>query len=454
MAEKRIELPAFITGTTSSRYRALDGDVLHNASVIGAAGQSSRSTAALIPRAGLVQVFTDEVIRWAWSSYTLNRQFILVNNQLRVYNLLVSQTNYVVLDIPVFGDSVRPVATDTFTGVVISIDGLGYSIDQLLNVTAITGSNWAKPSSLAFVDGYVLLSVKNSRFFNYSELNETTFNNALFTAAMAGDADNIGSLAVINREVYLFGERHTEIWWNSAYDVNTVFTKQDGRVYAQGILSQNTIVVNGVGYNACRGDSAYGIFAWAGSATKISTGAVDVDLENCVSCRMMNSFERNRSFIHVLVDETKLWSYDVGSQTWSSRSYPAPVVDMFKVDGHHYIALTTGVHIMDGDTDNGAAIQSYKQSSHVHAMGYWIFHDLLEFDVGGEVAELRLDFSDDGGFTWRNAAFSRPAIIGEFNRYRFHRLGRSRDRVYKLIWATTNHAGIYYASETFKVGVK
>jgi hypothetical protein len=454
MAEKRTAIPAFIAGSTSSRYQALDGDILSNASVIPAAGATSRNSAALIPRAGLIQVFSANNIRWGYASYTLGRQLIIVGNELRAYDL-INSTEYEVVNIPINDLTSRPYITDTFTGCVISVDGLGYSIDKdTLAVTAITGANWANPSSLWFVDGYTLLSVKNSRFFNYSDLNSTTFENALLTAGTAGDVDNIGSLAVINREVYIFGDKHTEIWWNSPVDVNTVFVKQDGRVFAQGILSVNTVVVNGVGYNACRGDSAYGIFAWAGQAQKISVGAVDVDLENCKTCRMMNSFERNRSFIHVLIDESKLWSYDVGSQTWHVRTYPGKIIDMFKVDGHHYLALDTGVHILDGNTDNGVNIESYKQTSHIHAMGYWMFHELIEFDVGGAVAELRLDFSDDGGITWRNASFSSNARVGEFNRYRFHRLGRSRDRVYRLNWSTNNAAGIYYSSETFNLGVK
>jgi hypothetical protein len=454
MAERRIETPGFISGTSSSRYQALDGDILHNACVIPGALLTSRSAAALIPRVGLISVLELPNIRWAWSSYTLNVQFILTGNELRAYNLVNNSWEYGVVSIPFSESSSRPLATDTFTGAVISVDGVGYTVSSGLGVSEITGANWADPSSLGFVDGYVLLSKRASRFFNHSNLNSTDFSNALFTAAMSGDVDNIGGLAVINREVYLFGDRHTEIWWNSAIDANTVFTRQDGRVFAQGILSVNTVVINGVGYNVCRGDSSYGVFAWSGGVKKISVDAVDIDLQHCVSCRMMNSFERNRSMIHVLIDETKLWSYDVQAGVWSTRSYSEPVIDMFKVDGYHYLALASGIHIMDGDTDNGEPINCYKQTSHIHAMGFWIFHDLIEFDVGGVVAELRLDYSDDGGLTWRNSQFSSRARVGEFNRYRFARMGRSRDRVYKLIWSSSNAAGIYYASESFKLGVK
>jgi len=455
MAEQKQPLINFIAGTTSSRYPDLDGDILFNASIVQAASSTSRSPAAIIPRSGLVNLIEVENVKWAYASYKLNKQLIWVGDELRIYDLLTNTQPYTVASITLPTTFIRPLVTDTFTGCVIAIGEKGYAIDTTLTITEIVGANWSEPSSLGFVDGYVLLSVKNSRFFSYSDLNSTTFDNALLTAAMSGDVDNIGSLCVINREVWLFGEKHAEVWYNSAYDVNTIFTKQDGRVFAQGILSVNTITVNGIGYNCCRGDSAYGVFAWSsGGPQKISSGAIDMVLEHCTSARMMNSFERNKLFIHVLIDESILWSYDVATQCWSTRDYGSTVLDMIKVDGFHYLVLESGIHKMDGDTDNGQPIFCYKQTSHIISSGFRVFHKLLEFDFGGSIAELSLRHSDDGGKTWRNSAYSTPTTIGEYARYRFHRLGVSRDRIYKLMWQSSNAAGLYGAYEDLEIGVK
>jgi len=451
--ENKQPVVQFIAGTTSSRYPKLDGDILFNASIVTASGSTSRSPAALIPRCGLIKALDVTDIKWAYASYTLHKQLIWVGDELRVYDLETS-TNYTVLNItlPEFS---RPLAVDTFNGCVISVGGLGYNISTSLVVTAITGANWASPSSLGFVDGYTLLSVKNSRFFNYSDLNSTTFTNALLTAGMSGDVDNIGALCVINREVWLFGEKHTEVWYNSAADVNTIFTRQDGRVFAQGILSVNTVTVNGIGYNACRGDSAYGFFAWSsGGPQKISSGAIDMELENSTSSRVLYSFERNKLFIHLLINEEQLWSYDVSSQCWSLREYPNIIIDMIKVDGHHYAVFNDGVYIMDGTTDDGVPINSYKQTSHIINAGYRVFHKLLEIDVGGDVGEFALQYSDDGGSTFRNMMWSNIGKVGEYNRYRFNRLGVSRDRIYKLLWLSDNAAGIYGAYSDLETGVK
>jgi hypothetical protein len=396
-----------------------------------------------------------EDIKWAASSYTLKKQIIWAGSTLWLYDLsnIISTPTELDIDLPT--EFVRPLITDTFTGCVLSIGSKGYSINTSGVVTNITGANWAEPSSLGFVDGYTLLSVKGSRFFNYSELNSTTFNNALLTAGMSGDVDPIGALCVINREVWLFGTKHAEVWYNSAYDVNTIFTRQDGRVFAQGLLSSNTVTVNGVGYNACLGDSAFGVFAWnSGGPQKISTGAIDMALESSKSSRMLFSFERNRLFIHVLIDDNTLWSYDVKGQSWNLREYYLPLLDIIKVDSYYCAVFSNGIHKLDGSDDLGEPITSYKQTSHIHQNGFRVFHKLVEFDVGGSVAEFMLRHSDDGGKTWKNNSYGTPAVIGEYNRYRFHRLGQSRDRIYKVVWRSSTTAGIYSGSIDWEIGTK
>lgn len=455
MAEQKQPLIQFIVGTSSSRYPELDGDILYNASIIQAQSQTSRAPAALIPRAGLIETLAIDDIKWAATSYILDRQIIWVGDELRAYDLNNPAKNYTKIDITLPTQFIRPLITDTFTGIVIAIGDSGYSVGVDLNVTPISGPNWTRPSSLGFVDGYTLLSVNHSRFFNHSELNSTSFDNALLTAGMAGDVDNIGSLCVINREVWLFGEKHAEVWYNSAVDANTIFTRQDGRVFAQGILSVNTITVNGIGYNCCRGDSTTGVFAWSsGGPQKISTGAIDVALENSKTSRMMFSFERNHQYIMVLVDEKTCWAYDVATKCWAIRDYGQQILDVIKIGPSYYVVFSTGVHKLDGTTDNGESILSYKQTSHIVSNGFRIFHKMLEVDVGGVIAELMLEISDDGGKTWRNALFSQITKIGEYSRYRFHRLGQSRDRVYKLSWKSSGAAGIYSVMEDLEIGVK
>lgn len=481
MSEKKDPINHFIQPTTNIVYPKLDGDWLFNASIIQREGNTSRSPLALMPRVGLSdQVAPNPSVsgncRFAHTSNTLRKVVAVEGTAVLLKDFLNTSTPDVVLQFNGSNLFVDPeissfdiMAVDTYQECVISIGGVGYVINQANNVTQITGLNWFPPSGLGFTDGYVLLSRKGTRFFHWSDLNDTSFENGIYVAAPAGGSDNIGHLAVINREVYLFGELHTEVWYNAAVSENIIFTKQDGRVIGQGVISKNTVVVNGVGYNCCRGDSAFGVYSWQnGGSTKISCGAVDSELQTATTIKMMNSFELNRLMIHVQIDGDRMWSYDTVSNCWSLRDYFVGseidfgnVVDMFKVDGEHHLALPVyGYFRMAGTTDSAiltgesVPITAYKQTSHIVNNGYRLFHKMIEFDMGGDATALSLECSDDGGVTWKNLMYSQPTAIGKFNRYRFHRLGASRDRVYKLRWDSSNGAGLYGVYETIESGVK
>ena len=455
MSETKQIVPTFISGYSDNKYPEMDGESLHNATIIKAASPTSRSQTAIVQRDGLMQQITwGGTCKWSWYSKTLKKLFVRVDNELRAYDYPTS-SSYVVILVTLDSTSNRLFATDTFTGIVVSDGTFGYFIDVALNTTLITGVNWQPISSIDFVDGYVLISYKNSRFFGHSELNDTLFANGLFQYGISGSVGNIRNLAVINREVYIFCDNHTEIWYNSGGDVNAPFTKQDGRIIHAGGRSINTVVVNGVGYNAAQSDSLISIYAWSnGNIQKIGCGALENILDTAQSIRMTFWYENNRSFIGVILDETQLWSYDIETQCWATRDYKQTIIDFVKYGDKYYLDTSTAHHLIAGSSDNGAVIESYKQTSHIVANGFRLFHKLLEIDVGGDTATFVLEISDDGGNSWRNSMYSTYSNVGAYNRYRFNRLGSSRDRVYRIGWSSTNNAGIYAVYSDIEAGTR
>jgi len=426
----------FIGGTTGSRYADLNGELLVNATVIAGASPTSRSPAALVPRTGRTLLTALSSIKLAYNSMSIGMQVLIVDREVRLYNLentLVYEKIFTLDTVP----QEKPLAVDTFDSVVISVDGVGYVIKSDKTITKITGAGWAYPSSLDFVDGYVVLSVKNSRSFLRSELNGTAFTDILNFTYIMGGSGNMVNLAVINRELYLFAERHVEVWWNSGATADQPFTRQDGRVFPYGIISKNTVVVEGVGYNACTSDNMTGVFGWGASPVKISVDAVDFALESAHTVRITTSVEANRRYIHVVINEKDVWTYDVLSQVWHKRTNIMPV-DYFRIDKQYGLATSAGLYTITGRTDDGVDITSSRTSGHIMDRGMRVFHTLLEFDFGGDIASVKLDHSDDGGTTWRNSLFPRTSKIGDYNRYRFERLGYARDRVYRLSWANSS----------------
>src|SRR5207253_855634 len=93
--------------------------------------------------------------------------------------------------------------------------------------------------------------------------------------------------------------------------------------------------------------------------------------------------------------------------------------------------------------DGGDPMPSIRAAAHIAGPDYqWIVHNRLqiEMEVGwgntsdpGSDPIALLDWSNNGGHTWGN---QHPASIGKQGEYaarvRWNRLGRARDRIYRL----------------------
>jgi hypothetical protein len=72
----------------------------------------------------------------------------------------------------------------------------------------------------------------------------------------------------------------------------------------------------------------------------------------------------------------------------------------------------------------------------------------------GSDPKAMLQWSDDGGHTWSNEQWASIGKIGErLARVRWRRLGRSRDRVFKVTITDPVRVVILGASTEFTVGV-
>jgi hypothetical protein len=86
-------------------------------------------------------------------------------------------------------------------------------------------------SHVEFLDGYILaISPAMNRFY-WSDVNAGTSWNSLSFATGAGSPDLLVSLKVLNREIYLFGQRSIEIWEN---DGATPFSRIPGGFIESG----------------------------------------------------------------------------------------------------------------------------------------------------------------------------------------------------------------------------
>jgi hypothetical protein len=119
---------------------------------------------------------------------------------------------------------------------------------------------------------------------------------------------------------------------------------------------------------------------------------------------------------------------------------------------------------LDYFTDAGAPIARIRACSHLNDPDYryQIFHALqvdMQTGVGlttgqGSDPQAMLQWSDDGGYTWSNELWASIGKLGEYlSRVRWRRLGRSRDRVFRVTVTDPVRVVMIGASVQVSVGV-
>lgn len=428
---------SLVSGTSLNRYStSFESDLLVNALVVPAQTQSARSQAFLSPRLGKESVIDIANILGIWYSNSIKKTIVVTPTQIiSISDLSDQKVLYTgTCETPLFEDSWDK------TIVYIGTNKL-FSIDQYENISQVSTNNLqgGNFSSLTFIDGYFLASIKNSRQFIRSELNGASFSDAINFQYLQSN-DNIVNIAQLNRELYIFCERHTEVWWNTGASADSPFARQDGRIYPLGIQSKNSFHLNGALYNCCSADdNTCGFYSWtAGQYKKLSFDLLDQKITQANEIYVMGSIENNKTMLTVVLDGTEYWTYVLDSNMWFKREN-WDAIDTFSINGVYYGCDSTGIFLIAGTKDRNQSITCTKTSQVFHSNEKRLFFKLLELDIGGDVHGIvRLSISDDGGKTWRNNGFASPSAVGEYNRVRFYRLGSSRSRIFKLTWTDTN----------------
>jgi hypothetical protein len=98
-----------------------------------------------------------------------------------------------------------------------------------------------------FIDGYLLANSVGTNTFYWSEVNDPftwtagTLNSTSGYASAEFDTDNIVALKVFKKEIFLFGSRSTEIWYN---DGETPFVRNNDGVLSVGCIAPYSVIVS------------------------------------------------------------------------------------------------------------------------------------------------------------------------------------------------------------------
>lgn len=316
-------------------------------------------------------------------------------------------------------------------------------------------------SHVALIDGYRIYNKLNTGKFYVSDLDSPTVDPLSFFTA-EGDPDKL--LAVVDnyRDLWLFGERTTEIWQSSG-DVNAPFMRAASGFLEIGCFARySPATIAGSVVWLGRNKEGRGIvYQTQGYQPKrVSTHAVEFAINSYANPEnaIAYTYQEGGHFFYVLSFDEGTWVYDLATGMWHERAR----LDQGEFKRHRansYAFAPTvqgGVHLV-GDFESGSVYQMSQEIytddedeivrlrtvPHVTAGLKRVRHKTLQIDmetgVGldgndqGANPQCILDWSDDGGHTWSNEHWASVGKIGQFrHRMLWRRLGMSRDRVYRM----------------------
>jgi hypothetical protein len=328
-------------------------------------------------------------------------------------------------------------------------------------VLPVTDGPFEGGGTVDITDNYFLYNKPNSQLWAASDL-LSPITDPLSFASKDGSPDDLVSVIVDRREVYLLGEMSSEVWIDSG-GVPFPFTRIPGTSTQQGIAAQWSMarMGNSFAYVSRNNRGEAMIVRMNGYfPERISTHAVETTLVNQdVSDALAWTYQLEGHEVYVVtfpsVGENGLtWAYDNTTGLWHKWLYRNTLNQFERHRGNCCAFFNQQVLVGDYEngkiyqlsrnfyTDDGAPIRRIRRAPHITSdLQRQYFHELqIQFQPGvglstgqGEDPQAMLRWSNDGGSTWSNEYWTSIGKQGKYqNRAIWRRLGWSRDKVFEV----------------------
>lgn len=448
----------FIGGSSTSRSKNFDAEVCINLyPEIGT--PTSKSPAMLIGTPGkrLWATLAGENIR-GMLRFSSSRAIVVCGAN--VYTL---QNTGAATLIGQIDEATSPVSMASNGTVVMIVSGPGgWVLDPVSGtLTRITAPAFTGADAVQFLDGYFVFNKPGTGQFQITGLYNAIIDPLDFATA-EGAPDLLLSLVVDHRELWLFGETSTEVYFNSG-NVDFPFERINGAFIEQGCAAKySPAKMDNTVYWLSADERGQGTVqrAQGYAPQRISTHALEFALNQMtrIDDAVSYTYQQEGHSFYVLNFPTaqQTWAFDASTMLWHQRAWRNPADGTLQRDragcqmafaGETLVGdyANGNIYVLDLDhfTDNGDLIPRVRACAHLADPSYrYQFFDSLQVDmqvgvglVAGQGSDptAMLQWSDDGGHSWSNELWSSIGRIGERRtRVKWRRLGRSRDRVFRI----------------------
>jgi hypothetical protein len=359
---------------------------------------------------------------------------------------------------------------DNTASILCVVDGeYGYSWDwassTFTQITDAIFTGFGGATQVAYVDTqFVFIAPTGNTLFLSPQnwIPGVAFDGTQFATT---ESKNDSLLAIVNshENIWLFGSEHAEVW----YDAGNAYPVFPYNPISGGILEYGTVAafslarMNQTVLWLGADDKGHGIVYMANGyqPTRISTHAVEDAIQgySTLADAVGYCYQSNGHTFYVLnfTAGNATWVYDLTTQLWHERAYNSSG-QLGRHRGQVH-AFAYGVHVVgdyqngnlyqldeNGFYDNGNAITRMRAAPHLTDGLKHTFYSSFQLDmqvgVGldgiaqGTNPQVILQWSDDGGYTWSNEKWAPFGAIGQRKtRALWRRLGKSRDRVFRVI---------------------
>ncbi len=360
-------------------------------------------------------------------------------------------------------------ADDGINMFIVSVTGVyQYSTDTNA-VTIVTDSNIAGSQSVDFINNQFLYT--KPRFTTVSNVGDGSTASGLNTIGEETDPDDMVRDFVFDEIIYRFGKRSTVAWYNSGVG-NPPIEKLQGRIFQVGLGAIHSVV---------RTDEA---MYWLGDDNRVyrsATGAKEVvstdpisdeiatysDSSDAIGSAFTISGQNFYCLTFPTGNKTFILNESLGQLGWSELSSG---MSGDRYQGNSFIDVYGKTYISDVDngsvytldlntyTNNGDPIRRERVTNSVNGdllgrkgsrvqMSKSKF--IMETGVGlidgqGDNPRIMIEYSDDGGRTWRHGSWPRVGRLGEFTlQVEFFNLGVFYDRIFRISTSDPVNYSIY-----------
>ena len=352
----------------------------------------------------------------------------------------------------------------------IIIDGIDGWILTLVNnsFNKIVDPGFIPGTHVLNIDGFFVENEPNSGRFRVSGFGLDGKNrdgfiwDALDYYTAEGSPDNLISIGKLNNELWLFGGKTTEIWYDTGDTFNGQFKRVNQGFIDIGIDAPWSVATSGNTIFWLGGSSQGHGIVWQSQTyipQRISTHAIEYiigKLTRTVDAVAFCYQQEGHFFYQITFPSDELTLvYDMKTKMWHKRGYyykETGDIGRHRAqchafwNGKNYVGDYANAKLYELDldtfTDNGEIIRMVRVGPHIHKDRKRLFFHEFELDIErgvglttgqGSNPKIMLQMSDDGGRTWGNEIEMNMGKIGEYKmRAHKHHLGHSRDRVFKV----------------------